>query len=573
MKRNVTGTVPEMLQRMNDDVLYSLEQVQSFAMKNFRRVPSSKRRGKRSPPLSFIEDLTKGIVGLATMDDVGRIAQRVNQLVEKGNQISGTLTKHLDNYDSFVRLSNSRYESMKSIVKDNHDVLAELVEEQTDFQRLNAKVLKSHIDLTKQLNKTIAYKEYLREVNQLAYGRISPLLIQNKEIGVVMRSITKMLTDANDLQQLIYPDPKTFHQHSSFVVHRKRFDLWISLKFPVAHIEKNDLYRLAVYPVPIEKGKLHSTVVNGLPDYVVVKDQGWKYARITAAQYMECKVESTMTTCPFPLVFDTMERDACLSGLYNNNGELIHRHCDFRYFQDNIKSGFQMVTNTKALVYDLSTGSFTVNCNGKTHSVKGCNFCLLDVPCNCVIKTVYQDSITSAWKHCKGDVKDTITTKHLINFAAVKSFFEENVKKEVTASSTYDEEQSIKLPNISFFEHEYQQFLATDQKNNLDFKKIAKNAKQNRKTFLSAAEPLLDVDLGFDKSWPDVSGTIALVALGISVMNAIVVICICKKSFGSVGAFFLGQNIPQATANAILDRTVPIPKTTPKPHSRKRLVT
>ena len=85
MKRNVTGTVPKMLQRMNDDVLYSLEQVQSFAMKNFRRVPSSKRRGKRSAPLSFIGDLTKGIVGLATMDDVGRIAQRVNQLVEKGN--------------------------------------------------------------------------------------------------------------------------------------------------------------------------------------------------------------------------------------------------------------------------------------------------------------------------------------------------------------------------------------------------------------------------------------------------------------------------------------------------------
>ena len=189
MKRNVTGTVPKMLQRMNDDVLYSLEQVQSFAMKNFRRVPSSKRRGKRSAPLSFIGDLTKGIFGLATMDDVGRIAQRVNQLVEKGNQISGTLTKHLDNYDSFVRLSNSRYESMKSIVKDNHDVLAELVEEQTDFQRLNAKVLKSHIDLTKQLNKTITYKEYFREVkqalHQLANGRISPLLIQNKEIGVV----------------------------------------------------------------------------------------------------------------------------------------------------------------------------------------------------------------------------------------------------------------------------------------------------------------------------------------------------------------------------------------------------
>ena len=163
---------------------------------------------------------------------------------------------------------------------------------------------------------------------------------------------------------------------------------------------------------------------------------------------MECKVESTMTTCPFPLVFDTMERDACSSGLYNNNGELIHRHCDFRYFQDNIKSGFQIVTNTKALVYDLS--SFTVNCKGKTHSMKGCNFCLLDVPCNCVIKTVYQDSITSAWKHCKGDVKDTITTKHLINSAVVKSFFEENVKKAVTASSTYDEEQSIKLPNITF---------------------------------------------------------------------------------------------------------------------------
>ena len=82
-------------------------------------------RNKCSAPLSFIGDLSSTIFGMATQDDLRKVADKVNALICRGVDIGKTLVQHETDFESYMAKSNHRYDELREIVIDNHNAVME----------------------------------------------------------------------------------------------------------------------------------------------------------------------------------------------------------------------------------------------------------------------------------------------------------------------------------------------------------------------------------------------------------------------------------------------------------------
>ena len=75
-----------------------------------------------------------------------------------------------------------------------------------------------------------------------------------------------------------------------------------------------------------------------------------------------------------------------------------------------------------------------------------------------------------------------------------------------------DTQNNNDLPKIEFFDHDFKQFLASDDQAGLDLKKVADAARKNERVFESLSEPLLMGKLNLDEGWIN-ANTIGLIVI------------------------------------------------------------
>lgn len=73
-------------------------------------------RRQRSVPLSFIGGLSRTLFGTATADDLQIVANRVNDLIRRNRNITGTILSHAKNFKSYMRIENVRFQNMGNMI-------------------------------------------------------------------------------------------------------------------------------------------------------------------------------------------------------------------------------------------------------------------------------------------------------------------------------------------------------------------------------------------------------------------------------------------------------------------------
>lgn len=158
------------------------------------------------------------------------------------------------------------------------------------------------------------------------------------------------------------------------------------------------------------------------------------------------------------------------------------------------------------VVYKIS--QISIDCSGKQIIHEGCDFCIMNIPCQCSIATKllnYPPSITS----CKRS--NNITVVNPINLALLQQFFTSKQLVEINGSSTFVEKMNIIVPDFKIYNQSYSSFLVKDQKEHLSLKKMAKVAKREGVIFQDLAEPLLDGQIDIESYWPNLNGTLGLI--------------------------------------------------------------
>ena len=154
--------------------------------------------------------------------------------------------------------------------------------------------------------------------------------------------------------------------------------------------------------------------------------------------------------------------------------------------------------------------------------IKGCNFCILTIPCECGVTTTqlyFPPRLAACQNHSQ-----SVTKLHPVNLAMLQQFFDSSNLQNITGDSMYNILPDVDLPHFKVYNHSLTSVLADDRKIHLSLDKMAQKAKQNEVIFQNLAEPLLDGEISLDPDWFCTTHIMLFVTMGIASVSLIALI-------------------------------------------------
>ena len=147
-----------------------------------------------------------------------------------------------------------------------------------------------------------------------------------------------------------------------------------------------------------------------MPDYVAIQGANGSelsIAPMTLDQLRDCKFDDEEFACD-ALQFYDIRKKSCLSAILTDNITLIDSMCDFYFFKDHLEPGFTAITKHAIMLYNVD--SITLTCNGyEPYEQSGCTFCVLHIPCNCIVTHGYLRFALGKTQGCAGFNLDTLS--------------------------------------------------------------------------------------------------------------------------------------------------------------------
>ena len=343
--------------------------------------------------MQFIGDLSRTIFGTATVEDLQRVAGKVNAIIERGNSLGEAMVQHEKNFESYMETNNHRVSELRQVVLNNHGEIVEVHNEAMSSINDSKEYAYANTDAIRHLNATMNMIMHLREVSEsirsMSRGVFPQHLLSDAQLKMAIRNIKKMVRRSDPNFSVLHPDPDYFHKFGSFVAFlSKDSNIWITLKIPVGlKTEGSRIYRIDTYPVPVGNDTDHLTRIEGLPEYIMLQgsstDGQVMYAPISRAELIECSKKGEYL-CKFGLKFIDIRSTTCIAAIVNDDPDLIHDTCDFRFYRNQFRPGFVPVSNSELLFYNVDKVEIECGKN-KRYSEVGCTFCLFHFPCNCKV--------------------------------------------------------------------------------------------------------------------------------------------------------------------------------------------
>ena len=198
--------------------------------------------------------------------------------------------------------------------------------------------------------------------------------------------------------------------------------------------------------------------------------------------------------CSFNLALTPVTTESCVLALYINSRDKVKSLCDFRFVQNALKSEIIELKPNFLILYH--TPFLSMECDKEHKMIKGCDFCIVNLPCQCTILTT-EFYLAPRIGSCHNHTKE-ITMMHPVNLILLQHFFGNSHIENMFADTSFLKPININVPHFNMYKHKMNDILANDQKSHLSIEKMAESARQNKTIYQSLAEPLLDGDFKID---------------------------------------------------------------------------
>jgi hypothetical protein len=194
-----------------------------------------------------------------------------------------------------------------------------------------------------QIEKSQSVERYLGKllssIALLLTGKISPLLIPPKEMGRTLNFVQGHLTPL--WYQVLRQTPQYYYEFGKFSIMRRNLSIFISVKLTITpHNVRYKVFKILAFPVPVNESSPHATQLFDVNEYFIISSNQQFHT--------------------------TLSQSA-----------LNH----FRFLLNKINPHILELPLSKKLIYQ--TSSFTLRCRDNDKMVKGCNYCMMTIPCQC----------------------------------------------------------------------------------------------------------------------------------------------------------------------------------------------
>lgn len=511
-------------------------------------LPETKSRSKRAI-LPFVGDMSKSLFGTATFHDVKILAAHIAVLHKQDGQFTKAFQQFGNHMQSAMSSIDKRVSNSFRAIQDNHAAISELGQEtQRSFSTLLAGVnLAGMMQKQAQLTNNVLRQaeEFYLGIQTLVQGKLSPSLLPPEAIKEILNKTQMIISERYPTFQLAYSDPSHYYAIPHFAFARLGRHIYVTLQFPLTTAAApGQLYSVETFPIPINQSSDHATQLLDQPPYIFLTSDQSEYTCLTHQQLSRCR-GSNPKYCPFSVPLTSQSKQSCLSALFSRNNEKVHEICDFRFLQNIIKPNLQEIGPGKILVSNID--NITVSCPQHTYSTKGCKFCVVKIPCECMVLAA-SISISAHITNCHNDTK-TVSKWHPVNLALLQSFFGPEDLESIKDDTLFSNPIDVNIPPFKLFRHNFSELIASDQKQHLSLRRMAAAAAADQDIFQTLADPILDGKLpNLDTTWSIVVKYLSLTSSVMSVLLTVVVIWQLKKIYSLSMAVTLLQKVAQSEA-------------------------
>ena len=298
----------------------------------------------------------------------------MNAITKRTRQMATILAQHENDLSSFVSKANERIDNLMQGVKENNlaiNYVQGQLQETTEnlecmFQQMNG-LLSKQIKISSHIN------HELDELTNLVNGKLSPLLILKAVLESTFRDIQNIKFPGFHLTQ---PSPTGVYASSNFLYARNETSLFITVKLPVSHFkEPLQVYNVISLPVPINSTSAHTTHLLKVPQNFIITVDHQFYATMTDPTLNKCKG-------PFNIALTPITKESCILALFAN----IKTLCDFRFVPNAVQPELLEINPYSLVLYKTPIPS--LECHKEHKMIKGCNFCIVQLPCQCSATSV-----------------------------------------------------------------------------------------------------------------------------------------------------------------------------------------
>ena len=472
-----------------------------------------KGRGKRSL-LPFLGQLSRSIFGTATLDDINVLARHINELSKRTMKISNAIEQHGAHMSSFMEKANKRMDNLMTGVKNNemaityiHTQLQTSIRDlQNNFEQMTG-ILVKQIQNSNQLNHLL--DEVKLGIIDLVKGKLSPLILPPELLEATIKDIQNLLNSKYPEFYVAHTQVDQIYKSDQFLYARQNDSLFITIKLPIsAHKHNMKLFDIMSFPVPVNSTTTQATQLLDLPSHFVMSADQQFYTTLSNVELNKCSGQSPMH-CLFNKALTPITTESCVLALFTNSKEKVHALCDFRFLHDAIKPSIHELGVSSVVVY--RSPILSMECSKQHKMVKGCDYCILSLPCRCSIiteKAFFPPRLTSC--HNKGD---NITKLHPFNLVLLQEFFDNSKIQNVFADTTYANPLNVTVPNFKIYKHDMHQVIANDKNDHLSLSRMTDQVKNDQVIFQSLTEPLLEGQLTIEPQWPDFNAILIFVTM------------------------------------------------------------
>ena len=153
-----------------------------------------------------------------------------------------------------------------------------------------------------------------------------------------------------------------------------------------------------------------------------------------------------------------------------------------------------------------------MECSKQHKIAKGCDYCILALPCRCSIfteKFYFPPRLTACHNHI-----NNVTELPPFNLVLLQEFFDDSKIQNVLPDTTYEHPLNVSVPNFKIYQHCMHTIIADDKNSHLSLSRMTDQVKNDQVKFQSLTEPLLEGQIKIEKQWPDLNAFLIFATMG-----------------------------------------------------------
>lgn len=541
-------------------------QIKHMLSEQHKTVSSRSRRSL----LPFIGSLSKTLFGTATSGDLELVAHHVNKLQRAHIKLSNEFHHEVQLLSSFMSTTDDRITNAVAGIHVNHEMIESLstqMEHNTHNIKLQQAQLMSLViqQLTHHQAFQHSYNNLFQGFITLLSGHLSPFVVPQSDLSTTIKHIQYTLQLHRPMYKLVHSHANQYYKHGDFMVEKHENNILVTVRFPLAPAEQPlQLYKVLSFPVPVNQSSTHGTSIQGLPSFLAVPStqtsgNTYRYLSIYDTQvFDQCDQDAKHIYCHRN--FAMQYQMDCAMALYVGNISTIQNLCKFQFSVNSISPIVHQLNQSHFLLANVSAAS--ISCGDKTVEAISCHFCIIDVPCNCSIRSD-KYSFMPRFTGCS-TFDSQVTVSHPVNLALLHKFFGDKVLDSISVNNTFAEPLNITIKPFRLFDHKFSNVIANDRVDQLNLDKMVAAAKEDQIIYNTMADPILDSDI-FVTSAIDYQTILSIVAVTLSTFAIFGVFVSYRKLKALTAALALSARIkPVSSLPQFIYTNAP---TTPAPPS------